>query len=50
MEKDPVEGVEGGFGLVPNSELQEWSELPCDTGSERAVLEREFPGIGGAVE
>ena len=38
-------GVDGGAKLIVDPDLQERSELPCDTGSERAVLETAFPGV-----
>jgi broad specificity phosphatase PhoE len=38
-------GIEGGARLIIDPDLQERSELPCDTGSERAVLETAFPGV-----
>jgi broad specificity phosphatase PhoE len=33
------------WNVILNPELQERSALPCDTGSERAVLEHEFPEL-----
>jgi broad specificity phosphatase PhoE len=39
------QGVEGGVDLVLDPYLQERSALGCDTGSEREVLEGEFPGL-----
>jgi broad specificity phosphatase PhoE len=38
-------GVEGGARLLVDPDLQERSDLPCDTGSDRAVLEASFPGV-----
>jgi broad specificity phosphatase PhoE len=35
----------GGIELIVDPDLQERSELPCDTGSDRAVLETAFPGV-----
>jgi broad specificity phosphatase PhoE len=42
-------GIDGGARLVIDPNLQESSELPCDTGSERAVLETAFPGVDFGV-
>ena len=36
------EAVARGIKVIALPELQETSDLPCDTGSERAVLEKEF--------
>jgi broad specificity phosphatase PhoE len=38
-------GMNGGAELIVDPDLQERSELPCDTGSDRAVLETAFPGV-----
>ena len=38
-------GIDGSAKLIVDPDLQERSELPCDTGSERAVLETAFPGV-----
>ncbi|KAF2253608.1 phosphoglycerate mutase family protein [Trematosphaeria pertusa] len=45
-------GVENGVELTLEPDLQERSALPCDTGSERHVLEKEFLnlGLGGLRE
>ncbi|KAN0102593.1 phosphoglycerate mutase-like protein [Hyaloscypha variabilis] len=42
-------GIEGGAELILDPGLQERSALPCDTGSESAVLEREFPELDFSV-
>lgn len=38
-------GVENGVALTLEPDLQERSALPCDTGSQRNVLEKEFPNL-----
>lgn len=38
-------GVDGGARLIIDKDLQECSDLPCDTGSGRAVLEETFPSL-----
>lgn len=38
-------GVENGITLTLEPDLQERSALPCDTGSERHVLEKDFPNL-----
>jgi broad specificity phosphatase PhoE len=38
-------GVENGIELTLEPDLQERSALPCDTGSERHVLEKDFPNL-----
>lgn len=38
-------GIDGGAQLIIDRDLQESSDLPCDTGSERAVLEEAFPSL-----
>lgn len=38
-------GVENGIELTLEPDLQERSALPCDTGSERHVLEIDFPNL-----
>ncbi|KAF2818203.1 hypothetical protein CC86DRAFT_450628 [Ophiobolus disseminans] len=38
-------GVENGIELTLEPDLQERSGLPCDTGSERHVLEKDFPNL-----
>lgn len=35
-------GIENGIALLLDPDLQERSSLPCDTGSQRSVLEKEF--------
>jgi broad specificity phosphatase PhoE len=44
-ELDSGNGIRGGAELILDPELQELSALPCDTCSERAVLEKKFPGL-----
>lgn len=38
-------GVDGGATLLVDADAQERSDLPCDTGSGRDVLEEIFPGV-----
>jgi broad specificity phosphatase PhoE len=38
-------GIDGGAKLVVDPDLQERSDLPCDTGSDRLTLETNFPGV-----
>ncbi|KAL9945953.1 hypothetical protein D7B24_004793 [Verticillium nonalfalfae] len=38
-------GEAGGAQLIIDPDLQERSNLPCDTGSERAELEKAFPHL-----
>ncbi|RBQ73554.1 hypothetical protein VDGD_01601 [Verticillium dahliae] len=38
-------GETGGAQLIIDADLQERSNLPCDTGSERADLEKAFPHL-----
>lgn len=45
FEPGSKKGVENGAKLVVDADLQERSALPCDTGSDRAVLEDSFPGL-----
>ena len=40
------QGGEKGVKLILDPNLQERSDLPCDTGSDLAVLEERFPGLG----
>ena len=42
---DTNHGVDGGAKLIVDPDLQERSDLPCDTGSERSELERTFQGV-----
>ncbi|KAK2736229.1 hypothetical protein FQN57_000827 [Myotisia sp. PD_48] len=44
---DPLSenGVENGATLILEPDLQERSNLPCDTGSSTEVLEERFPGL-----
>ncbi|KAE9374105.1 phosphoglycerate mutase-like protein [Stipitochalara longipes BDJ] len=44
-ERGSGKGVEGGAELIFDPDLQERSALPCDTGSDRTVLEQEFPRL-----
>jgi broad specificity phosphatase PhoE len=43
-------GVENGVELRLEPHLQERSDLPCDTGSGRDVLKKEFPNLDQALE
>ena len=45
FESNSGSGVENGASLVIDPLLQERSALGCDTGSDRAVLERDFPRL-----
>jgi len=38
-------GRDGGAKLILDPDLQERSDLPCDTGSDRAKLQAEFPNL-----
>jgi broad specificity phosphatase PhoE len=38
-------GIDGGARLIVDPDLQERSALPCDTGSDRATLEKNFPNL-----
>jgi broad specificity phosphatase PhoE len=38
-------GIENGVKLVMDPDLQERSALPCDTGSDREILEKSFPRL-----
>lgn len=44
-DEDSGLGVENGIPLFLDPNLQERSTLPCDTGSENAVLEKEFKNL-----
>jgi broad specificity phosphatase PhoE len=44
-EPDSGNGIRGDAELILDPEIQELSALPCDTCSERAVLEKEFPEL-----
>ena len=44
-EPDSGNGIRGDAELILDPELQELSALPCDSYSERAVLEKEFPEL-----
>jgi len=48
-EPDSRNGIRGDAELILDPELQELSALPCDTYSERAVLEKEFPGLAFGI-
>ncbi|CAM1507477.1 Fc.00g071180.m01.CDS01 [Cosmosporella sp. VM-42] len=39
------DGINAGAHLVLDPDLQERSDLPCDTGSDRATLEEKFPKL-----
>lgn len=41
----PDKRGEGAVRLILDPELQERSDLPCDTGSDVSVLEARFPGL-----
>ena len=41
----PNKRAEGAAKLVLDPDLQERSDLPCDTGSDVSVLEAKFPGL-----
>ncbi|RYO87916.1 hypothetical protein DL764_008795 [Monosporascus ibericus] len=47
LNHDSVEdgGIRNGARVIIDQDLQERSDLPCDTGSERAVLESAFPAL-----
>ena len=38
-------GISNGAKLIVDPDLQEKSDLPCDTGSDRPTLETTFPGV-----
>ncbi|KAI9162964.1 phosphoglycerate mutase family protein [Paramyrothecium foliicola] len=38
-------GIEAGASLILDPNLQERSDLACDTGSDRKLLEAQFPGL-----
>lgn len=42
-------GIDGGSKLIVDPDLQERSDLPCDTGSDRVTLEATFPGVDFGV-
>ncbi|KAL7914500.1 phosphoglycerate mutase family protein [Trichoderma velutinum] len=44
-----VGGQNGSARLIIDRDLQERSDLPCDTGSERAILEKTFPNLDFTV-
>jgi broad specificity phosphatase PhoE len=43
--EDSSLGIEGGVELILNSDLQESSSLPCDTGSSTTTLRTLFPTL-----
>ncbi|KAK5651910.1 hypothetical protein OQA88_11569 [Cercophora sp. LCS_1] len=43
------EGKHGGARLILDRDLQERSDLPCDTGSDVVLLKDRFPGISFGV-
>ncbi|KAH7176238.1 phosphoglycerate mutase family protein [Dactylonectria macrodidyma] len=42
-------GIDAGARLVLDPDLQERSDLPCDTGSDRATLEERIPNLDFGV-
>jgi broad specificity phosphatase PhoE len=44
-----TKGIDGGVKLIVDPDLQERSELPCDTGSDRGILENTFPSVDFSV-
>jgi len=42
---NPNKTAEGNAKLILDPDLQERSDLPCDTGSDISVLEAKFPGL-----
>ncbi|KAH8766233.1 hypothetical protein BGZ57DRAFT_900877 [Hyaloscypha finlandica] len=48
-EPDSGNGIRGDAELILDPELQELSALPCDSYSERAVLEKEFPELAFGI-
>ncbi|KAH7110802.1 phosphoglycerate mutase family protein [Dactylonectria estremocensis] len=42
-------GIDAGARLVLDPDLQERSDLPCDTGSDRATLEEKIPNLDFGV-
>jgi len=47
--KDSGNGIEGGVEVLLDADLQERSALPCDTGSDRGVLEGAFPSLDVSI-
>ena len=45
LDKEFVGGTDGGARLILEPGLQERSDQPCDTGSDRAILEKRFPNL-----
>jgi broad specificity phosphatase PhoE len=41
----PSKRAEGATQLILDPDLQERSDLPCDTGSDVSILEAKFPGL-----
>ncbi|KAH6847109.1 histidine phosphatase superfamily [Chaetomium sp. MPI-CAGE-AT-0009] len=44
-----IGGKEGGAKLILDPDLQERSDLPCDTGSDLATLASRFLDLGGTI-
>jgi broad specificity phosphatase PhoE len=42
-------GVSGGAKIFLDADIQERSDLPCDTGSPNDILERDFPRLDTAL-
>jgi broad specificity phosphatase PhoE len=42
-------GIDDGAKLIVDPDLQERSDLPCDTGSDRTTLETTFPGVNFGI-
>lgn len=42
-------GIDAGARLILDPDLQERSDLPCDTGSDRELLEARFPSLDFSV-
>jgi len=45
FDKSSGEGIDGGATLLLDPDLQERSDLPCDTGSPASELAKAFPGL-----
>lgn len=52
FDKSSGQGIDGGATFSLNPDLQERSDLPCDTGSSSLKLAKAFPGLsfGGLGE
>jgi broad specificity phosphatase PhoE len=46
---DPMQGADNGAILLLDADLQERSDLPCDTGSSKDVLRKAFPGLTSTI-